>query len=824
MTAKRYFISHATPDKGLAESLRTALHGDAWVDLHELDVGDMLLEEIVDGIQAASDFVLLWSAAASDSRWVQYEFNTAFAKYINDNSVAIRIYRLDDTEVPLKFQAFLYGDGTSGADAIAASLGGHEARARSRRAFFDRAESVGEIEAAVYSPNVKVIVLAGVAGVGKRSLAREALTRLTAGSGAALAISAGPGVREVELDLLLSRSLRVPAVDEGASPEAVNEHLLGLVRAHTGSGGFLVLEEIQHWLLESGEPGPLLTTLLDAIAISAMPENAVLMTSRRRPRLGSGYPHVRVSFIDGLPALFGVPLLRHAGARGGDEELAEVVEALQGHPLALEVVAPKLPLEASALVEQRIKIATDLVDPAALTVGTWRALEALAPIDGPVRAEVLAECVGVASQEMQRIVDEAIGHALLTWGSGGTLALHPLMRDYFLRSMRKDPAHRRRLDHMASVVYTEFERLGPDNALYVTTMVSCVKLLGLAGRFEEAVAIRRDLRGVLLETATELYHEKRYGELLPYLEEAVTDRDELDLEVLRLKAKTLAHLNRIDDARALIASLIRRWPTHAGVLRDAGRVELIARNWDAAISYFQRAIPFRRDPAQLWSDIAQARSRKQDWAGAAEAARTSIDLGGDTPWTLATYSQALENQGEFMEAEAMIQKAVTREPLNPGYRHRLGRIALQLGKFDRAIAEFRRSTEIDPSFHESWLSLASALADTSDLDGAEAAVERARSLPGTPRAIVGNLRAKVALQRDRFDDATRYIDEALSDRRDVHNLTLAIRIAVARGDQGLISAGQAAARVRTLAQELDTMGELAAVLDLAESHPEYFEH
>jgi hypothetical protein len=70
---KRFFIAHSSRQKDFALALREALEEDAWIDLHEIDVGDILLEEIAAGIEAASDFVLLWTRDSASSRWVKYE-------------------------------------------------------------------------------------------------------------------------------------------------------------------------------------------------------------------------------------------------------------------------------------------------------------------------------------------------------------------------------------------------------------------------------------------------------------------------------------------------------------------------------------------------------------------------------------------------------------------------------------------------------------------------------------------------------------------------------------------------------------------------------
>ncbi len=69
---KRFFIAHSSKQKSFAKDLGEALEGDAWIDLHEIDVGDILLEEVAAGIEAASDFVLLWTHDSANSPWVKY--------------------------------------------------------------------------------------------------------------------------------------------------------------------------------------------------------------------------------------------------------------------------------------------------------------------------------------------------------------------------------------------------------------------------------------------------------------------------------------------------------------------------------------------------------------------------------------------------------------------------------------------------------------------------------------------------------------------------------------------------------------------------------
>src|SRR5262249_19206571 len=158
---------------------------------------------------------------------------------------------------------------------------------------------------------------------------------------------------------------------------------------------------------------------------------------------------------------------------------------------------------------------------------------------------------------------------------------------------RKQPEHVEKTSQLANILLTRLESMQPGDQVYVEALIATVRVLGLAGRFNEARSLHQGLIGTLYQTALELYQERRYAEPLLHLDEALTGNEEMDRSVLQLKAKTLAYLGRLDEARGLGDSLLRMYPTSPAVLRDRGRVEFVARQWSAAISYFERAIPFR---------------------------------------------------------------------------------------------------------------------------------------------------------------------------------------------------------------------------------------
>jgi len=825
MATKRYFISHAGADKPLALELKAALDDDAWVDLHEIDVGQILLHEISAGIEASTDFVLLWSRASSESRWVKFETTMAFTRWLEDSAIALRIVCLDATPVPLHFRPFLQARSATGAAAIVATLRSNVPAPNPRRRFFNRNTEVNRIEEALYDGTVSVIWICGVPGSGKRSLAREALARVTTGAGTVLTVTVDEGTAEPELNLRLSSALHIKPAEEGADLSVIAAHSAASISSFVASGGVLVFEDAEHWLEDEGNYGRVLRQVVEAAHRPADNTNRlIVLTSRRKPKVVESYEAATdVFYLNGLKEQHSLPLLRSHDADGTDEQLLYVARELDGHPLALEVIAPQLPISASSLHDKRHDIATDLIDPSRISERGWRLLEVLSLVDGPLNGEDLSRVLDMDATEYSATVSEATEYALVRLGASGSLVLHPLLRDYFLRSYRKSADYKEQTDKLASLLHERLNDLDPADDTYVEALLSTVKVLGLAGRLNEARSLRQGLIGTLFQTGKELFQERRWGEALAYLEEALTGDDEIDLPARQLIMKSLASLERMADARALGDELVAANPHSPSVLRDRGRVEQIDRKWANAIKWYERAIPLRHNNSQLYADIAQVKIRMEDWDGAAAAAKTAIDKGGDTPYALSIYSQALEAQGEFREAQTMMSRAVGREPSNPRYRHRLGRIALQLGNRPLALQEFQHSVNIDPTFVESWLSLASVLTDMGDTVLAHTALAKAQALPGAPSAVLHNVSAKLALATTDLKAAQIAIDEALRGRRDAQNLALAVRILVARGEAGLLPVGQARAHVRLLAKELLALDELSMILDVSQRSPQYFD-
>ncbi len=97
------FISHNKADKETARFLAIALveQGEnVWFDEWQLRPGDSITAGIEDGLSSADIFLLVWSSAASFSKWVGTEVRAYLRRRVDDDSLRIVPIMVDATPLP----------------------------------------------------------------------------------------------------------------------------------------------------------------------------------------------------------------------------------------------------------------------------------------------------------------------------------------------------------------------------------------------------------------------------------------------------------------------------------------------------------------------------------------------------------------------------------------------------------------------------------------------------------------------------------------------------------------------------------------------------
>jgi hypothetical protein len=107
------FLSYNSADKELVRKLAASLSvagAQVWFDEWTVRPGDSIPGQIDKGLTVFSSFALVWSLAASTSRWVRTEMDAAIAQWLADPARRLVPIRLDDTPLPAILQHIRYID------------------------------------------------------------------------------------------------------------------------------------------------------------------------------------------------------------------------------------------------------------------------------------------------------------------------------------------------------------------------------------------------------------------------------------------------------------------------------------------------------------------------------------------------------------------------------------------------------------------------------------------------------------------------------------------------------------------------------------------
>jgi hypothetical protein len=114
MVAKRnVFLSHSSTARPVVERVAQELREmglEPWFYEQDISPGRSIPRELNEALARADYFLLFWSGAALNSRWVQAEFDAAFFERADKESVLIVPLLLDDTELPPLLKPISYVD------------------------------------------------------------------------------------------------------------------------------------------------------------------------------------------------------------------------------------------------------------------------------------------------------------------------------------------------------------------------------------------------------------------------------------------------------------------------------------------------------------------------------------------------------------------------------------------------------------------------------------------------------------------------------------------------------------------------------------------
>jgi tetratricopeptide (TPR) repeat protein len=822
----RAFLSHSSADKAIVVGVHSELELDStWLDRAEIELGDLFLEKIADGIRLATDFVLFWSKASSKSEWVRIEINMAFIQALRKKAIRLRVIALDETPLPLYLQPFHVFSVVNSASPTAEILQKlrpllREPAGSVRSRFVNRHDEIAKIEAAVDDPDFRAVWAFGFTGVGKSSVIQEALKRIFEGA-STVHVDVSQGTGFVELALTLFAAVKHEVLPESLDQKQLEQEIRLCVEMLSKNGQLLVLSNIQHWFDEEGQPqGPLPTVLSIISELASLTSRPVFLTSTRRPTLDPlVFKRVVLFRVAGLKDEYVGALVRNwhyaiYGKELAPDDASRIAPKLFGHPVAARLVAGLLGDHSVDFLEQypnelialRRDLARVLLQDLKLTPAAEELMETLALAGVDLPASVLA-ATSSSEDAFQQAVAQCASAGLIVAES--TIETHPLFRDFYWHRLHRSDYRKRAID-LAEALRARLDRVTKASLEYASLLQVAFRSYALAGEIEKATALRRDLSGELEATAITLYNRRDYPLADQYIS-LVLDADPKSWRMRLYRARIRIRQEHWEEAERILSKMLDERPLDVGVLHAIGWSQLKQRHWSQALQMFTRIIA-RREHAASLRDAAECLHRLNRNEEALEFLARAKGIESENPFVLDLESRILEDMGQLDAAFNSAELAAARDPLNDRLQNRLGVIRIKQRKPHLAISYFIRAMELDPHLFSPANSLAAAYLEIDEWEKAEELLPDLEKKARTPsdRALMTHTKARIAFAKQDFAASKQLLkSEIAASRNVIPNLGLLVQVQCGLFDQNrldfpavasveLIEAENALAKIREL--------------------------
>jgi tetratricopeptide (TPR) repeat protein len=217
---------------------------------------------------------------------------------------------------------------------------------------------------------------------------------------------------------------------------------------------------------------------------------------------------------------------------------------------------------------------------------------------------------------------------------------------------------------------------------------------------------------------------------------AVAEAHPDDANVRALYGATFATTGDLEAARAELDRALELEPDNHQALVALGRIDVREDDVDAAVERFLRAAKVEeRDSSPIYSavDALMAAGRAEEAHGHLEAMLRDRPWEGSAAHILARDALATGDHGDQTLAWAERAAAFYADPGSAAFET-LGRVQLERGEPDAAIASLRRAASLGTPGPSGLYRIGTALSDAGDVEGAIRALETALTVEEFPEA------------------------------------------------------------------------------------------
>lgn len=730
MNKKYVFLAHSSTDEDLALAVADKLRSvDVWVDLWDLDAGDLLPSKIAEAIYGSKWFVLIASHKAVNSKWVKYELNMAIIKWIEDSDYRIVVARVDDCEVPRELSPFVYINTPkkpyASVEQILNTITSEKIERRKgiatgRRNIVDRFDEIAAIETSAHE-GTAFIYLWGLYGIGKTTVVERAATEIFGMQLARFTLTEGHGLLRLALELAAHAGRQLPP------PQANENDLIGSalesIDKLVATNRVILFDDFEFTLTEEGELSPFIRKLFDAFISRGRIEAPIFICSTQRPRLPIAHHKraqiIRVNQLKDRDLLFCLENWLQVAQPDGHTleraQLEQIVPHLYGYPLGAKLASYLIVTHSPDSLLKELRYFTDLrIDLAKQLLGRIRTglsplqtncLQALSLVDKGVLLSELADVLVEDIEEVRGAIDKN-AEALLVFSQDGLLQTHPLIRDYFWSRAYESGVWKELTERYGLRAREKLQQPGLSDVEFVRLCSFAYRMLIFCGRASDARELAYQFSEQLREASTRLYHAKEYGLSLEYAETWL-DIDPADNDVRWLKARCLTRLERFEEAEKELQELQRRNYRKDRLYHAWGLLRRDQELLDEAMVLFIKGLESRPNYLPLLRDFGDIKEKMGDVDGALETLAQAYDLAPRDPYIAPKYADLLMKVEKTEDALTVIVGALAAFPEEAAFEHRASMILDELGRGEDAYIHAKKAVEdLNSTMLEALLHLA----------------------------------------------------------------------------------------------------------------------
>ncbi len=751
------FLSHTSSDKDLVGLVHSKLSPtNAWYDAADIENGDSIPERINEGLKNATHYVLFWSERAKNSAWVRAELNAAFINMLA-RKCKFMIFVLDDTELPellkpYKFDKIDKSNLHKAADTVASMIMAQEGITPRLSEFVNRTKEIGDIEEAARG-GYKLIILYGILGIGKASLAEKALQWIYPNKAAnriSLDFNTIPGIAELALEL--SRKTGKELINDNQDLNKQRENVSYFLEIISSKNQLLILENIKGWLNEDGTLSDNLKHITDLITNTEMFEGITILTSSRFIEIPyEYYSSTRLIPVRGMEDLHTAEIIRNnlpSSFKSNHSKNLEFSKRLYGYPLGAKIGAYRISTlgydyylnQPSKISELKISLAKQLISYAEISNECQNYLKILAISKSRLRNEEYQKAFPELSDTIASLADEAYFAGVLEFDENGCYKIETLVEDYYYDLAFNSENRKEICETLENYLIDELHNSPHDK--YLRLLPAAVHILTLNGKIKQAITLREELTATIVATMWDQYNHIDYNEALNTADELLSINAD-NFDALYVKALCLSRLDEYNNAETILNDLIETDEQQSARYYYAlGRIQKRQGNYDNALEFFNIAISKKHRYLSPYREMSECYIHLNDIKNAQISINKAKEIDDSNIYVIILEAHLLQKQGEAKKAIELLseQSLLNQSPSHILFRK--GRAYDQLSEYAKSEQCYKEALKYNANFHDARLCLLCHQI-LSDPSSAEKEIEKLRSiLHGKRKAILTNIEAR----------------------------------------------------------------------------------